>query len=62
MIFFHAGAKPASEKHSWDDPRIPAAPWKINCMITYFEFQGKKQAKKKKVYLKSLAKDRKKKK
>jgi len=61
MIFYHAGAKPASKAHPWDDPRIPAE-WPINVMITYYEFQGKKQAKKKKVFLKSLAKSRKRKK
>jgi hypothetical protein len=62
VIFYHAGAKPASKAHPWDNPTIPAAPWKINVMITYFEFQEKKQGKKKRVFLKSLAKGRKKKK
>jgi hypothetical protein len=59
VLFYHAGAKPESKAHPWDDPRIPAE-WPINVMLTYYEFQSKKQGKKKRKFLKSLKRGRKK--
>ena len=59
MHFYFAGAKPASKAHKWDDPRIPAEPSQIDVMLTYFEFQGRKQNANKQKFLKSLARGRK---
>lgn len=58
LIFYHAGCKPASKTAPWDDNRIPAHPWPINVMITYFEFQGKLNKSKRK-FIKSLKKGKK---
>lgn len=55
MRVLFAGAKPQTKAHPWDDPCI-AAEKEIDIMITYFEFQQKTIGKRKRIYLRNLAK------
>lgn len=55
MILYMAGAKPTTKSNPWEDPRI-AVEHDLNVMLTFWELKEKALGKRKKKFLKGLAK------